>query len=362
MKYCYRLIVSVMVTLFLMLFQLCALGQDTLLIIHPTADNIRLIDRLIRDGIFPLENYHLLGVYHEDEAYDYGQASELIRLNHIERFSLVEVTGHLDAPDIFSTNKCSGQFAHLFAISRGALFFGGPDIPPLLYDEPAHLLTRVTDPSRHFFEVSFLFHLLGGSRDPAWEPLMESRETYLVSGICLGMQTMVVATGGTLVQDIPTEIYGVWTAEQVLSLPAHQQHRNYEDLLSYENVVPTSYHFHPVRVEKGSFLDSGDYPGITDPLVLSSHHQGIETTGDAWRVVATSIDGKVIEAIQHTRYPHVFGVQFHPEKPGLFDPSVLHAELSGDSASFAQTIRDNYSYDFHLNYWKAVAAPLLNEE
>lgn len=362
MRYRDSLLISIFITFCLLFSRLHATGQDTLLIVHPTADNIHLMDRLIGQGIFPLQGYHLLGVFHEDEAYDYNETADYIRENELQYMSLKEVKGKLDPDHISVTNACSDQFEELFAISRGALFFGGPDIPPVLYDEPVHLLTRVTDPFRHFFEVSFLYHLLGNERDQERKPLLESRGTYLVSGICLGMQTMNVATGGTLVQDIPTEIYGIWTAEELLSLPLHRVHRNYQDLLSYSCCEPTSYHFHPLRVKRGTFLDHGTCDEHEDPLVLSSHHQGIETLGDGWRIAAWSVDEKVIEAIEHTKYPHVFGVQFHPEKPGLFDPSVLHLDSSGDSISFEQSIRGTVSFDFHLDYWKAVAAPLLQKD
>ena len=41
----------------------------------------------------------------------------------------------------------------LFSISKGALFMGGPDIPPAVYNESVHLLTSVTDPFRHYCEA-----------------------------------------------------------------------------------------------------------------------------------------------------------------------------------------------------------------
>jgi len=333
-----------------------------LLVVHPTADNLRLLDQLIRQGIFPVADVHLLGVYHQDETYDYEKSSAYIREKNLLNMSLTEVTGALDPDDVRRKNSCTGQFRHLFAISRGALFFGGPDIPPVLYREPVHLLTLVTDPYRHLFEVSFLYHLLVRAGDPDRDPLLASRRDYLVSGICLGMQTMHVATGGTLVQDLPTEIYGAWTAEDVLSLSPHQQHRSYRGHLWNMRGEPTSYHFHPIVVQEGSFLDFGTSGREDGPMVLSSHHQGIEQPGSAWKIAAVSVDGKVIEAIQHLLYPHVFGVQFHPEKPGLFNPASLHQDASGDSVSFEQVIRGTSSYDFHLKYWQRVAAPLVPGE
>ncbi|MFO7935082.1 MAG: gamma-glutamyl-gamma-aminobutyrate hydrolase family protein [Bacteroidales bacterium] len=346
--------VRLVAAVFLLLSGAGASAQDTLLVLHPTKYNLRMMNHLIENGIFPLEEIHLLGIYHTDEAYDYEEAEEYIRKNRLAHVSLVEVKGTLDTDNTYRINPCSPRFRELFTLSRGAFFLGGPDIPPALYDEPVHLLTRVTDPFRHYFEVSFLYHLLGGDRDPDWKPLLDSREDYLVCGICLGMQTMNVATGGTLIQDIPTEIYRCWTAEAILALPSPHQHRNYADLLHNGGAAPTSYHFHPIRVAEGSFLDNRNgSPG--EPLVLSSHHQAVETPGKGWRIAATSLDGKVIEAIEHTQYPRVFGVQFHPEKPGLFDPEILHLDVSGDSVSFLQTVRGTDSFTFHVNFWRSLA-------
>lgn len=46
----------VVITLLLCFIPVHAAGQDTLLIIHPTAGNIKLLDRLITEGIFPLKD------------------------------------------------------------------------------------------------------------------------------------------------------------------------------------------------------------------------------------------------------------------------------------------------------------------
>ena len=178
---------------------------------------------------------------------------------------------------------------------------------------------------------------------------------YLISGICLGMQTMNVATGGTMIQDIPTEVYGIWTAEALLALPSDQMHRNYQDMVQSDCADPTSYHFHRVLPGKNSFLRlEMKYKKKTTPLVLSSHHQAIEKPGKGWLVAATSMDGKIIEAIEHEKYPHVWGVQFHPEKPGLFDPSIIHPVSCDDRINFQQVIIDTDSYTFHKAYWEYI--------
>lgn len=337
-------------------------AQDTLLIFHPTAYNLELMHRLSEEQILNLDGIHVLGVYHRKEVYDFNQARAYLRENPDLPYSLREISGKLDPGSLFGNNDCSADFTRLFEHSIGALFMGGPDIPPLLYNENVNLLTRVTDPFRHYLESSYLFHLLGGSQDPLWEGFLERNRTYLISGICLGMQTLNVATGGTLVQDIPTEIYDIWEVEELLSLPPDQLHSNYRGMLAADCSTPTSYHFHAIRLDAAGFLSRKlGFDASFHPKVLSSHHQCVERLGHGWRIAASSMDGRVVEAIEHALYPHVFGVQFHPEKPGLFDSSIVHPLSCTEEINFHERIKGTGSYDFHLAYWKYLGK-LLKEE
>lgn len=337
----------------LIAISLSSRGQDTVLLFHPTAYNMEIIQKLADADLFNLEGYHVLGVYHPGESYDYSLARAYIELQPGSMFSLEEIGGSLEPENIYRENPASQQFTKLFKSSRGALFMGGPDIPPLAYNEEVHLLTQVTDPYRHYMELSFIFHLLGGSQNPDWIPYLEENPNYLINGICLGMQSLNVATGGSLVQDIPTELYGIWLAEDILALPSDQMHRNYLDYLNTGCEDPTSYHFHRIVLEADMILTKGiNFNGANSPLVLSSHHQAIEELGLGWKVAATSMDGKIIEAIQHGTYPHVLGIQFHPEKPGLFDPSIEHPESCNSTINFQKAIENTDSFLFHVSFWK----------
>lgn len=327
-------------------------AQDTLLLFHPTTYNLELIEHLEQEKLLDLENYHVLGVYHSGEAYPYEQALLKVSESPNGKFSLLEVSGELDAGELFASNLCTDIFEQLFKLSRGALFMGGPDIPPQIYNEATHLLTMITDPYRHYMETSFIFHLLGGKQDENWIPWLDRKQDYLLSGICLGMQSMNVATGGTMIQDIPTEVYGIWTAEELLKMPADQRHRSYNNMVESDCGDYTSYHFHGIKLSKSSFLQKGlKFKSKSPPLVLSSHHQAIEDPGKGWKTAATSMDGKIIEAIEHELYPHVFGVQFHPEKPGLFDPGIIYPLSCDQQISFHEIIKDSDSYTFHNLYW-----------
>ena len=161
------------------------------------------------EGLLSLDGYHVLGVYHPEEAYDYNQAESYLKQHNLRIFQSQGHPGYLGTRQcVCQTIRATAQFRQLVQGSQGALFMGGPDIPPALYKEPVHLLTSVTDPYRHYVEISYLFHLLGGIRMQPGNPFWKTIVNYLISGICLGMQSMNVATGGTMVQDIPTEMYG----------------------------------------------------------------------------------------------------------------------------------------------------------
>ena len=148
-----------------------------------------------------------------------------MRENRISWVHFRKVTGRVEGKDLFGENLWTPQFREIFAAASGIIFTGGMDIPPAVYGQgirPAH---RTHDPGALAgYEVSFLFHLLGGERNPAFTPFLDRRRDFPVLAICLGLQSMNVACGGTLVQDIPTEVYGRRTVEEVLAAGADQVH------------------------------------------------------------------------------------------------------------------------------------------
>lgn len=109
-----------------------------------------------------------------------------------------------------------------------------------------------------------------------------------IMGICRGIQIINVALGGTLVQDIPSEV---------------------PDLTVHDQVYQKKTEFHPVNAIDGSLLAAlfG-----TEFMTNSYHHQAVKNCGDGLLATVTTKDG-VIEAIEHETLP-VFGVQWHPER------------------------------------------------
>ena len=97
-------------------------GQDTVLLFHPTAYNLEVIQKLVDQELFPLEAYHVMGVYHPGESYDYSEAEAYIAQHKDFPFSLRELKGELGPENIFRENPATEQFRELFECSEGALF------------------------------------------------------------------------------------------------------------------------------------------------------------------------------------------------------------------------------------------------
>jgi putative glutamine amidotransferase len=323
--------------------------------VHPTEYNLELFTYLIDQKIVDIDHLKITGIYHEKESYDYSISEDFLEKNSYPYIHLVEITNELSPDDLFKSNQLTETFSNLFNKSDGIFFFGGPDLPPSIYGEQMSLLTRMTDPYRHYFEASFLFHLLGGSQNNDFIPLLETKPEYVVYGICLGMQTMNIAAGGTMIQDIPSELYHFNSVEEVLATDRNMQHRNYNHNLTVDESLYSG-SFHQIRITESKPLVN-NYNNNLEPLIYSNHHQAIESLGKNLEVIATSMDGKIIEAIRHKKYPNVIGIQFHPEGVYLHsDEPVYRISPGKDTKSGKEILSENNSYLFHLEFWKAFSS------
>lgn len=335
-------------------------GKNHLLVMHPTVQNLERLVFLAESGVFPLpDHYRIVGVYHEDANYDYSRSADFILQEEHGNMALFGLREPISEKDLFMGNQLTKSFGELFDQSDGVFFLGGPDIPPATYGEPFNLLTVVADPFRHYLELSFLFHLLGGSQDTTFISLLANDPDYMVLGICLGMQTMNVASGGSLIQDIPTEVYNAFTVEEVLAMDPDKQHRNYHSYYRLDPAVTTA-SFHSIHTGTESHMATIAGGPDLKPVVLSSHHQAISDMGMGYRATAWSEDGKIIEAIEHKSYPNVIGIQFHPEVPTLYDPDHKITFRPGETAthSFLELYPGPKGEDFHRTFWVHVAAML----
>ena len=324
------------------------------LLAHPTANNIETIKFLLENNILKLPDIEFIGVYPANESYDYSESVALIKEPGMNRFHLQKVEAKKDTASIYGKNEWTYIFKNLFDHSVGIFFFGGPDIPPELYGQK-NLYSDVTDPNRHAFELSFLFQLLGGRQNEGFVPLLKEKPGYFVTGFCLGLQSMNVATGGTLTQDIPSQIYHKTTAEEILKLKKEQMHRNYWPEVTTDTML-MGISFHPIEFTAHPFfLEKVKANKDLNPTVLSSHHQAIDELGKNLIVTATSMDGLIIEGIQHRLYPNVFAVQFHPEVPDLYRKGEKLKFSPIDAPKSYYEILSESDREFHRKYWEAIS-------
>ena len=334
--------------------------KKQLILVHPTAYNLQLFTYLVDNNIVNINDLEISGIYHSKERYDYSKAEKFLSENDYPYIKLEEISGELLPENLFSKNGCTQFFDEIFSKSKGVIFFGGPDFPPAIYGERMSLLTRMTDPYRHYFESSFLFHLLGGSQNDTYKPLLEKNPDYVVYGFCLGMQTMNIACGGSMIQDIPSEIYRLNTVEGILNSENAIQHRNYNNNLVINSTL-TSGNFHKIKISNQKAI-SGDYKPEVDPLTYSNHHQAVEKLGKNLNIAATSLDEKVIEAVTHEKYPNVLGLQFHPEGTYLYNSEIQLRKNPNDSLiSGKELLIKNGSYKFHLAIWETFSKKINKE-
>ena len=336
--------------------------KEYLILVNPTVGNIGVVEFLLKNRLLDidLKKISLVGVYHSGQEYDFTKSAIHITQNGLTNWHLHEVKGPLKEEMVYKPNPCSDDFRKIFENSVGVIFFGGQDIPPSVYGEE-NWYSETTDPVRHFFEVSFLFHLLGGSRNATFTPLLKENPEYMVTGFCLGMQSMNVAAGGSLYQDIPAQIYESFSPETNVKIDRPNLHRNYwQNIREDPDFMGTN--IHPVKFTSNSFFGSTvKVSKKLRPLVYSSHHQSVKDVAACFDVTALSDDGKVIEGIAHIRYPNVFSVQFHPEVSALYEDRSQVKFAPEDVPQTLHSMLDKNSLKFHKKYWGHISAVIMKQ-
>jgi len=177
----------------------------------------------------------------------------------------------------------AGWHDEMAEVLDGVVLTGGGDVDPASYGRSAGPAVYGVDAERDAFE--FALTRWAVARDV---PLL---------AICRGIQAMNVALGGTLVQDIATELPG---ALDHFRTDRHDQA------------------VHTVRIEPDTLL--GDAMGSGDARTNSMHHQAVAEAAPSSRVVARTPDG-VVEAIEVPGARFALGIQWHPECLGEADQS-----------------------------------------
>lgn len=333
-----------------------------LVILDPAEEGINALIGLRKQGFLGIKDLLVIGLYHAKERANYLKAMDYVRENKLDWIKFHELTGEIDAGRLFQKNALTADFETAFRKSDGVVFFGGYDIPPEIYGRKTSILTRILTPYRHFIEISFVHHLLGSSRGASPAPFLDSRPDYPVLGICLGSQTLNVGTGGTLFQDIWSEMYAKTTFEDVIAIGRDNLHKNpYPSLFPGQHLY--SINMHPIRLAAdGRFVRALGFSAADAPVVRCGHHQAIDALGKGLKVNARSTDGKVIEGFDHEKYPNVLGVAFHPEDPRLWDAGLKGKFAPSDPAetSWLAVLKANPpSYDFHVKIWSWLTRALV---
>jgi putative glutamine amidotransferase len=188
----------------------------------------------------------------------------------------------------------------------GFLLTGSPaDVDPAHYGAKRQPATVDADAARERTDFTLLEHAL-----IAGKPVL---------AVCYGIQSLNVFLGGTLIQDIPTEI------------GTKVRHSPEEDELPDGREAPDA--VHKVRIEPGRVQALG---GAADGEVNSSHHQSVLEPGRGLRITARAPDG-VVEAVEWADDSNwVVGVQWHPERMPA-DP--LAQALFADLVTAARLVR-----------------------
>lgn len=312
-------------------------------LINPSTGSLSNALNLIEKGYLHADSIVIVGLLHKTQEATINAASNYVQNNKLTNVELLVVQGDISLDSLFVENACTREFREIFNKTDAVIRFGGDDIVPKIYGEETFLTTGLVHKG-HNWEISFLYHLLGGLQNPAFKPFLKEKPDYPVLGICLGMQELNVATGGSMYQDIPFQIYGKTTYESILKENPVNIHKNYWDRIDNENEY--SYiHFHPIKITKQSFLD---FDKISEnPVVASVHHQSVKRIGKNFQVVATSMDGKVVEALQHTLFKNVYGIQFHTDFSVLYtDDNTFRV-----SPSYTLSLSDDTRL-FHKFFWE----------
>jgi putative glutamine amidotransferase len=172
----------------------------------------------------------------------------------------------------------------LYELLDGLVLTGGEDVAPERYGEEVVHPSVESVPERDALEFLLLDWALA--------------DDLPVLAICRGIQVLNVGLGGTLYQDIPSD------------LPAHVGH----DQMKIEPPAGRSEPRHAVTLRPGSAL--ADLLGAERAEVNSLHHQGIKALAPGLAAVAHAPDGLVegVEPRDPARWRFVVGVQWHPEE------------------------------------------------
>lgn len=217
-------------------------------------------------------------------SYDYEMRHVMTRQNY-----LTSIMGEGGVPLILPLTEDESTLFRAAELCDGFLFPGGVDLHPSLFGEDTLQACGEICPIRDSMELKLMEYVLENDK-PAL-------------GICRGIQTMNVALGGTLYQDIPAQTAG---------------------RLCHSQKPPYDFGVHRILIEKDSLLYT--ILGKESIMVNSMHHQAVKDTAASLSTAAVAPDG-IVECVWRPQSRFFLGVQWHPEY--LYAVSEDHRKLFG---------------------------------
>ncbi len=208
----------------------------------------------------------VIGINTDFRTGETGYTTVVVGANYVDA---VLAAGGLPVliPAVLSVEEAA-RYAELV---DGFVFIGGADIAPARYGQEPHETTRIMSPRREDFDFALM------------EAALATRKPMLA--ICLGMQELNVALGGSMVQDIPA---------MTDSTLIHKGEGS----------------GHEVMIEPGTRLHS--IVGADRIAVNSMHHQACSGVPHGATIAARAPDG-IVEAYELADHPFAIAVQWHPE-------------------------------------------------
>ncbi len=179
-------------------------------------------------------------------------------------------------PVLIPTGGTTAQYEQVYERLDGILLPGADDVSPALYGEEPHPSVK----------------LIPDVQYDTWRALIElclGRPKPLLC-VCGGMQVLNVALGGSLIQDIPSQMHS--------------------PVCHHSGTQPDA--VHEIEIERGSRL--GGILACKRAAVNSAHHQAIARVADGLAVTARCPEDGVIEAVEMPDHPFLVAVQWHPER------------------------------------------------
>lgn len=217
----------------------------------------------------------LIGITTEEAKSILSWGPNTYRQNHQYSDAILDAGG---IPVFMPFTHTTQELRAMYDRMDGILFAGGNDIDPAEYGESKHVKTIDISPERDRIEIQLVKWAIADNK-----PIL---------AICRGLQVLNVALGGTLIQDIPTEVLGASN---------HDESTDQKD---------KHYISHQLRLDPDSKLAT--IFGRDSVPANTHHHQAIKKPAPGLSVTGWAEDN-IIEAAEIASSRFAIGVQCHPE-------------------------------------------------